>query len=387
MIYWFLHKPLTQSDLNSQIEGYPLYMYEHFSNIIFVDITNYSLCERLEFGKKNKAYQNIYDTNLFKNRYIRIKNCFALRKFLKTVGESDSFIFQDIGRINVKLVIKEFNKIGIAPILLHYWKIPEFETSSIKQKKNLSYFFSLRKVILKKIVYKLTMRKLKGMFHFSSVFSCGNRYNEKLSKIAVWDNLIPCHSLPYDEFLSCKNNNNTPLKKEPYIVFVDQALTIHPDNANHFSEDFSESYHANILKAFRFLKEKYGMNIIVAQHPRIQFPSGYWEEFETRSGETSSLIFNSTMVIGHFSTALFNGYFLKKPLILISSSNKSFPFAPRVEFFFNLIGNRLLDMSTLKLKEKESSCEIDIKYYFSLIPDKPFLQNKTILRDFIAKKN
>lgn len=385
MFYWFLHKPLTQSDLNNQVEGYPFYMYERFSNIVFVDITNYSLCERFEYGKKNCSYQDIYDIKNFKNRYIRIRKRFDLQNFLKTVCKDDTFLFQDFGRINVKLVVQELNKKGIEPILLNYWRIPSFPNPIIKQKKNLSYLFLLRKTLFKKIVYKLTMRKLKETLHFSSVFSCGNKYNEELSKIAVWNNLIPCHSLPYDEFLYCKNSNSESCLKEPYIVFVDQALPIHPDNANYFSEDFSESYHTDILKALRFIKEKFRMNIIIAQHPRIQFPNGYWEEFETRSGETNKLIFYSALVIGHFSTAMFNAYFLQKPNIFLTSSNKDFPFAYQVEKYYKLLGNKLLDMSSLELKEKKSNRELDIKDYFSLIPEKTFLQNKKILTDFIAQ--
>mgnify|MGYP006988854854 FL=1 len=385
MIYWVLHKPFCQADLNSQIEGYPGYMFEHLKNIVFLDITGFSLCERLEFGKKNRTYQNLVDLNQFGNRYIRIADVFSLKRFLATVSLSDSFIVQDIGRINIQLFITALNKKKIKPLLLNHWRIPDGITfsSAKKEKKNLSYFLSLRKTLIKKIVYKWTERNIVFPLQLGTVFSCGNRFNDTLSAVAQYDAVVKCHSVSYDEFLTAKKQVSVISPGKPFIVFVDQALTIHPDNANHFSKEFSDSYHKEILKALRYLREREQLEIIIAQHPRIQYAEGYWEEFETRSGQTQPLIRQAKKIVGHFSTALLNAMYEQKEIILLTSSSPHFPFTKKIHSFFECLGNELIDMTTLQSRKLPQNRENAMTDFFSLIPEETSCSNKEIITNII----
>lgn len=385
MIYWILHKPLTNSDLQNGIEGFPGILFEKNEKLIFVDITNYSLCERLEFAKKNKAYQNLADVSMFKKRFIRIKTRKSLLNFMKNVTGNDIFVFQDCGRMNVRLVISELNKRNLKTVLLNHWRLPDWDPKTTKSKKNLDYYLQLRKRLIKKIVYKMTMKNLPEKMNFDYVFSCGNKYNEELSKIAGYSKIIKCHSVPYDEFLAQNKRINENIqdknKDKCFIVFVDQALTLHPDNARYFSQNFSESYHKEILESLRFIKKREGMEILIAQHPRIQFPKGYWEEFECKSGETAKLIAKSKIVLGHFSTALLQNAFLEKPTIILNSSNPLYPFKERTDFFYNLIGTELFDMHNLETIGRKQTVKIPMENYFSLIP---FETEKTNLGIFLT---
>ena len=387
MIYWILHKPLTNSDLQNGIEGFPGILFEKNEAIVFLDITNYSLCERLEFAKKNKAYQNLADISIFNERFMRIKTRKALVNFLKNVTKNDVFVFQDCGRMNVRLVVSELNKRNLKTVLLNHWRMPDWASNSTKKnKKNFSYFFALRKVLLKKIVYKITMKNLPPKMKFDYVFSCGKKYDEELSKIVDFSKTIKCHSVPYDEFLAQRKKTiettQTTPKDERFIVFVDQALTLHPDNARYFSQEFSESYHKEILESLRFIKKREGLEIIIAQHPRIQFPKGYWEEFECRSGQTARLISESKIILGHFSTALLQNAFLEKSTIILNSSNIFYPFKERTDYFYNLLGTELFDMNSMETKDRKQTMKIPMEDYFSLIPSETEKSNFEIFLNF-----
>ncbi|MCI5830169.1 MAG: hypothetical protein SPJ89_10215 [Treponema sp.] len=374
MIYWILHKKLTKKDFENSLEGKPSYFYGRFGNFCFVDISNFSLFGKIENRLLRISKTNFQEFGIDSNKYIFIdsKKDFYKKIILKSTNtKNDIFVFQSYNNIRIKQFYKLLTKENKQTLLLNHWQLPIAE--KYHNKKNLSFLKKLftfdKKILFLRFLYRFYhFDSKKFSFNFDYSFSSGNKMIEDLKKANVFiKKVIPVHSISFDEFLS-SNVNNTELVKEPYFVFINQALTIHPDNRG--LSQFTEQYKNEIISTLNFIsKQNSNIKIAIAEHPRCHFEKGFWNSFNCYQGKTAELIKNAKAVIGHFSTALNLSLFYKKKLFLLTSTSKYFPFDKNVTNAFNLLGGTLIDMHSCKnLKEKENS-EIELTDYFTLLPE------------------
>lgn len=384
MIYWVLHKKLTDSDWKNWLEGNPCYFSEKIKNFTFIDISSCSWFAKIENIVLKKELHSSFDFSIISKPiiYISNKKDFNCLK----VSQNDLFIFQSYNNPRIFAFNKILNYHKCKTLLLNHWQLPIIKKNP--QQRNCNWIINKivkldKKILLMRFFYKIYMKTTNIRSHYDYIFSCGTKVLKNIPEYISYDKILPCHSVPYDEFLEQKKGVAKDNIMGKYFVFVDQALTIHPDNKG--LEKFTEKYHKEILLALDNISKKNGnIRIVIAQHPRIQFENGFWNNYETFSGKTAELILNSCGVIGHFSTSLILAFLAKKEIFFLKSSSSYFSFNKSVEYLQDAIGGKLYDMNKNKLILEKNSSKINPEDYFSLCntSDK---KNQEIFLDFFSK--
>lgn len=369
MIYWVLHKKLTQGDWNNWIEGCPAFFFEHIKNFIFLDISSFSWFAKIENIILGKTEADTFD---YKKLEDSVKFIKSKKDFLKLDidTEKDIFIFQSYNNPRISLFNQLLKKYNCRCLLLNHWQLPMIGKIPPKKNRNWLYnkFIKLdKKILFLRVVYRIFYFISSSDVYFDFILSCGTKVLSSLPKNCTYNAVIPCHSVPYNEFLM-QSKEKQFSHSEPYFVFIDQAMTIHPDNKG-FS-CFTEAYRKELMKSLDYISQNNGnIRIIVAEHPRVRYPASFWGRYEHLSGKTASLIMGSDGVIGHFSTSAALAFLAKKRTILLESSSSYFPFNSSIDLLFDTIGGAVLDMNTLSLIKEKNASEINLKDTFSLIPD------------------
>lgn len=114
-------------------------------------------------------------------------------------------------------------------------------------------------------------------------------------------------------------------------VFLDQMLPYfngrNPDLDNtNINKKYKIDYYTNLVRTLENLKEELGLDeIVIALHPeavsiRTEIDNKFWP-FRTFIGVSNELIKESSVVFGHYSTAIGMAVFYKKPIILFVDSH------------------------------------------------------------------
>ena len=384
MIYWILHKEISNADWNNWLEGNPHYFSENIANFSFLDISSFSW-----FGKVENL---ILKTNLtsdfscfnFSKPFIAIKSA---KDFMKLkIKKEDLFVFQSYNNPRIFEFNKLLKSLNCKTLLFYYWQLPFVE--KIHPVKNKTWFINKlikldKKILLIRLIYWIYIKTSSQNSFYNYIFSCGKKNIKKLPSFISYKTILPCHSLPYDELIRNTKATKSLTKADKYFVFIDQALTIHPDNKG--LSAFTKVYQEEILAALKYLSEKNNnIKIIIAQHPRIQYQNDFWKNYECYSGKTIELIMNAAGVIGHFSTALATAFLAKKQIYFFKSSSKYFSFNESVDKLYEAIGGKLYDIKKLELLSEIESSMINTNDYFSLLPDSK-KDNSQIFMNFFEK--
>ena len=158
---------------------------------------------------------------------------------------------------------------------------------------------------------------------------------------------INAHSLDYGIYLKIKDK---PIDKSAkYAVFIDQALTSHPDVIikNIKPSVTEKSYFLQLNNFFKILKKETNLDIKFATHPMSQekkLPL-LLKNIIFDKGNTAELIKNSSLVLGHNSTALSFAVLFKKPIINLTSQElKKSWLGPDIEMYCKSIGGKMINM-------------------------------------------
>ena len=376
-----MHKRLTETDWISAVEGFPGYFCSQFEDFKFLDLYSYSYYAKLENALQPEVYKNYKDYTDFGTKYMQISTGRQLSHFLSSCTKEDLFVFQSASNLRGLLLLKHLNKRGFRSVVLNIMPTPH--CAAKKEKKTLRNFFLQYKKYYFKIIVRLTKLLLGKKLYFDYEFCCGKKAHENLVTRIRTKSIVSVHSVSYDEYLTLKNQGNTEMPdiKSPYFVFIDQALTLHPDGARNFSEEGKSKYHAELLKALQYIKDSYKMEIVIAEHPRIQYDSDFWHGFCTVKGKTDALIKNATKVIGHYSTSLHLAYLCKKEIFLLYSSGDYFPYNGIVLKTSAMIGGTLLDMGNLHAEFTQVDGTASLTDWYTLLPDSK-KSNKELMEDF-----
>ena len=385
MIYWILHNRLTETDWNSVVEGFPGYFWNHFADFKFLDLYTFSYYARLENALQPEVYKNYKDYADFGAKYIRISTDREISRFLSSCTKEDLFVFQSASNLRGLLLLKHLNKRGFRSVVLNIMPLPRWAAK--KEKKTLRSFILQCKKYYFKAIVRLTKLSLGNRLYFDYEFCCGKMAHENLAARIRIKSIVPVHSVSYDEYLALENQRKPDVSdmKAPYFVFVDQALTIHPDGARNFSEDGKSKYKAELLRALQYIKDSCKTEIVVAEHPRIQYDQDFWHGFRTVRGETAALIRNAAVVIGHFSTSLHLAHLCGKEIFLLHSSGDYFPYNEIVMKTSAMIGGKLLNMGDLRAGFTQVDGTANLTDWYTLLPDSK-KSNKELMEDFFRQK-
>ena len=142
--------------------------------------------------------------------------------------------------------------------------------------------------------------------------------------------LIHINTFDYDEFMKNELEEDVifiereGLKKDSYIVFIDQALTHHSDYANAGLEPcVTEKIYGNELRRFfNLIEVRTGMEVVIALHPKAEYKDlSLFGIRKTIQGNTRCLIKYCNFVITYCSTSI-SYIMLYKKKILIYYTNE-----------------------------------------------------------------
>lgn len=384
MIYWILHKKLSNADWNNWLEGNPRYFYENLVHFSFLDISSFSWFGKIENFILGKDFHSDSPCLNLSKSFITIK---SPKDFMKLkIKNEDLFVFQSYNNPRIFEFNKLLKSLDCKTLLFYYWQLPFIEKNH--PVKNKTWFVNKiikldKKILLIRLIYWIYIKTSSRKSFYNYIFSCGKKNITNLPAFISYKTILPCHSLPYDELIRNKKESNSLTKTDKYFVFIDQALTIHPDNKG--LSVFTKIYREEILAALKYLSEKNNnIKIIIAQHPRVQYELGFWKNYECYSGKTIELIMNANGVIGHFSTALVTAFLAKKQIYLLKSSSNYFSFNESIEKLYKVIGGKVYDIRNLELLSEKESSMINVDDYFTLLP-KSQKNNDQIFMNFFEK--
>lgn len=131
--------------------------------------------------------------------------------------------------------------------------------------------------------------------------------------------------------------------KEPYILFIDQYLPLHPDNKIFGEKGLDvELYYSQMNQLFDRLENLYNCKVIIAAHPAsLSYADN--NPFGNRqliTGRTNELVKGCQFVVAHFSTAIYFAVIYHKPLLIVSSNDIKHNMS-RAHFYCELFAKEL----------------------------------------------
>jgi len=173
--------------------------------------------------------------------------------------------------------------------------------------------------LMNKLLINIPLSVL-GVSPAKFVFTGGLKSNVSDLLITEKTEIVPIHTLDYDEFLKEKPK---PILNHDYIVFVDQDLPQHSDSLFNSQPAVvsKQKYYKELDDYFQYLEHKYSVPIVVALHPRADLTKAK-ENFLGRKvvvRKTGALIKTALFAIVHYSNAVNYCVLHKKPFVLTTT--------------------------------------------------------------------
>jgi hypothetical protein len=382
-IYWILHKPLSAVDWQSDIEGNPGYFYEKLDTLQFVDIADFELRKWFENRLIEKKTVALYNLDLIdKKRYLKINTYADLYSWLNKTNSHDIFVFQQyVSKSHpINIVLHQLNKKNRKSVLLGYWKMPILDVKTFQDKKRLKRLFLNGKELLFTLIRKTIDLFYKKSNYFDYLISSGIAITDMISKEVKIKKVIPAHSVSYDNWFYFSKLDNSFMIDTKYLVYIDQGLFL---QQNRFvTKNDSEAFQKEIVNTMDFWENKLDMPIIIANHPRVQYPDGFWGTRRSYTGKSFALIKGAERVIGHFSTTILWSWLEKKDLILLTSPSEYFIWHNEVLALQNLLGGDLFDMKSCSFILHEGRKDFPLTEFMTLLPEAKE-KNKEIIYHFL----
>ena len=151
------------------------------------------------------------------------------------------------------------------------------------------------------------------------IFFAGDKRKEHLET----KKYIPINLPDFEEYcdlLSGLALDTKDIPTEKYLVFLDSYLPFHPDfRRNNLPTIDPERYRVGISNFFKKVEDDLGMRIIIAAHPKSEYPLGYFGKRVLIKNKTAQLVMKSQGVISHYSTSTAHAVLWRKPILFISS--------------------------------------------------------------------
>jgi len=108
----------------------------------------------------------------------------------------------------------------------------------------------------------------------------------------------------------------------PYIVFLDNYIAFHPDLAllGIVKRIDSASYTRRLSKVFDTVEAQHGCPVVIAAHPKAQYPTGYFGDRRIVQGDTATLVQGCRAVLNHYSLSASYAVIFRKPICFIACS-------------------------------------------------------------------
>jgi hypothetical protein len=184
--------------------------------------------------------------------------------------------------------------------------------------------------------------------------------------------IVKAHYRDYDEYLTLKDDYK---EKEPYAVYLDQALLHHPD-FEYAGEKIlvsEDTFYKPLNKFFDFFEKASGQKVVYAAHPMSKYDQhpSLLAGRTSIQGQTAELIRDCSIVFCHYSTAISFAALWNKPIVFLTTKeiNRSIggPMLSSCASFFSKLPINLQTVRNISKDEIE----------------KWFLPNKKACEDYV----
>jgi len=193
----------------------------------------------------------------------------------------------------------------------------------LRKKEVLKDLFSMKSTtLLLKRAYMRAPFQFLGIKPVSFVFAGGNKCMQYHYPISKDTEVLWIHTLDYDIYLKEKNRNCT---ERDIAVFIDEFMPFHHEYAM-FKLDppiEAERYFTILDRFFESVEKRTGYEVVIAECPEADYEDApdYFRGRKRFKGQTGSLVHESKLVLGHYSTALNFVNLFQKPIIFMSCSD------------------------------------------------------------------
>jgi hypothetical protein len=221
-----------------------------------------------------------------------------------------------------------------------------------------------------KIPYRITTALLGRLFFKIKYFSLPKNAfyaGELLAQTSQYKKLFPINYLDYDACL-----NNSQISDEKYIVFLDDAIFIHPDNkivGTIITESMIQAYQKSINNLFDFIEETTKLKIIIASHPKANYQENFFKSRIIIKQNTQELVRKCSFTLCHCSSSVSFPVCYKKPIVFITDqtiidlSKKYEKLDEYIHNFAKHLGSFILNASEELLPLTKENLQIDINKY------------------------
>jgi hypothetical protein len=152
------------------------------------------------------------------------------------------------------------------------------------------------------------------------IFAMGEKYLTCGYPSSEKSEILWVHFYDYDKYLLAMEKS--PLVEHKAGIFLDEYLPFHPDNIDmKVPAVNADEYFSLLRNFFDHIENKFGVNIIIAAHPRSRYdemPDMFGGRPVIR-GKTVELIQKADFVIMHHSMSINYAVLFKKPIIFITT--------------------------------------------------------------------
>ncbi|MFC1822594.1 hypothetical protein ACFL9T_07790 [Thermodesulfobacteriota bacterium] len=147
----------------------------------------------------------------------------------------------------------------------------------------------------------------------------GEKSLTKSALINANSEVLFIHTMDYDIFLGEKKDDQA---RERHIVFLDQYVPFHPRviALKVTPPTKPEEYYPALCKFFSHLERKFGLEVIIAAHPRSNYEkkADLFGKRQIVRGKTSELVRDAKLVLLHYSTTINFAVLYRNPMIFIT---------------------------------------------------------------------
>lgn len=164
------------------------------------------------------------------------------------------------------------------------------------------------------------------------------------------------HTMDYDLYL---DNLDKPAVVQPKTgVFLDEYRPYHSDYAHQSitPPTTPEAYYPLLNRFFENLEHKYGVQIVIAAHPRSEYEKhpGIFGTRQVIKGKTAELVRTAGFVLMHCSTSINFLVMYRKPALFITTDSLSSHFeGPYIDIMAGLLGKQPINIS------REPDCDLN----------------------------
>lgn len=246
-------------------------------------------------------------------------------KLFKNIS-SIIFLFLPNNLFNKKIYLF-FSKHKSLKIYFHWGIYPRLPFSSPRL-HFLNYIFLYTPIYF--FLLKLKNFYCFDRYHIDILFLAGSK--NLLNKYLLPKKIVNINSFDYEKTIFTEKPRRIIDKK--YAVFIDVNMINHPDAyLLGFNSINKKKYYTNILNLFKIIENQFRLNVVIAAHPSTKlsdFSADIKRNFKIYFNLTKNLIYDSSLVLNHHSTAISYAVIYNKPIIFIYNDDISKKFSSNI---------------------------------------------------------